>query len=213
MQIDPRRFSIAGATLYYLITAAYGLGACVGTGDLVSGGSEWIGVDRFDIVAGIPEGSPAYTRDQFNAGEAPAVQGMLQALLAERFKLTLRRETRQLPVYVLETAPGGPKLTAWKEGDFPPTGRYLVTIPYYVEAARASMADLASSLRIVTGRTVLDRTGIPGMFNFDLSFAPLNTGLMRAARVVEPSADPRPSLFAALRLNPAPRPCGTRRDG
>jgi uncharacterized protein (TIGR03435 family) len=47
----------------------------------------------------------------------PRFRRMLQALLADRFKLVLRRETRNVPVYVLRQAPGGAKLTPWKEGD------------------------------------------------------------------------------------------------
>ena len=54
---------------------------------------------RWDIVAKMPDGA---TPDQ-----APK---MLQALLAERFKLALHRETKELPVMALVVASGGPKL-------------------------------------------------------------------------------------------------------
>ncbi len=54
---------------------------------------------RFEIVANMPEGS---TKD-----DAPK---MLQALLAERFKLVARRVTQEHPVYALVVAKGGPKL-------------------------------------------------------------------------------------------------------
>jgi len=45
------------------------------------------------------------------------IRGMLQSLLADRFKLILRRETRTLPVYELVVADGGLKIAAMKEGE------------------------------------------------------------------------------------------------
>jgi uncharacterized protein (TIGR03435 family) len=54
---------------------------------------------RFNIQATLPEGA---TEKQ--------VPQMLQAMLAERFKLVIHRETRDQPVYALIVAKGGPKL-------------------------------------------------------------------------------------------------------
>ena len=52
---------------------------------------------------------------------------MFQALLADRFGLVLRRETRQGPVFALTVAQGGPRLTPWKDGD-PVTEREMVDL-------------------------------------------------------------------------------------
>ena len=60
---------------------------------------KWLDSERFDIVAKIPKGT---TKEQF--------QLMLQNLLAERFKLTVHHETKELPKYALVVAKGGPKL-------------------------------------------------------------------------------------------------------
>jgi uncharacterized protein (TIGR03435 family) len=62
-------------------------------------GPDWIGTQRFDIVAKLPEGA---TKDQTNQ--------MLQSLLEERFKMTLHRETKDHPVFALVVAKDGPKL-------------------------------------------------------------------------------------------------------
>jgi uncharacterized protein (TIGR03435 family) len=62
-------------------------------------GPAWLDTDGFDIVAKVPAGT---TKEQFNL--------MLQSLLAERFKVTVHRETKTLPVYALTVAKGGPKL-------------------------------------------------------------------------------------------------------
>src|SRR5216684_8699142 len=62
-------------------------------------GPDWMAAERFNITAKLPDGA---TKDQVNV--------MLQALLAERFKLTVHRETKERPVYALIVGKGGPKL-------------------------------------------------------------------------------------------------------
>jgi uncharacterized protein (TIGR03435 family) len=52
---------------------------------------------------------------------------MFQALLADRFGLVLRRETRQGPMFALTIAQGGPKLMPWKDGD-PVTEREMIDL-------------------------------------------------------------------------------------
>ena len=61
-------------------------------------GPAWLDTERFEITATMP---PTTTKEQF--------QIMLQNLLAERFKVAAHRETRELPVYSLTLAKGGPK--------------------------------------------------------------------------------------------------------
>ena len=68
--------------------------------------------DGFDVEAIIPEGTPAYTQEQFQSGEAPHIQKMLQSLLADRFKLSLRHETKEVPAYNLTVTAGGLKLSS-----------------------------------------------------------------------------------------------------
>ncbi len=63
-------------------------------------GPGWISGQRFDILANMPEGA-----------SQDLVPEMLQALLAERFKLTTHHETREHSVYALVAGKGGSKLT------------------------------------------------------------------------------------------------------
>jgi bla regulator protein BlaR1 len=97
------RFTTSGP-LHALIQAAYNV-----TRFQVEGGPSWVGSDRFAIEARAAAGT---TTDQ--------LRGMLQSLLADRFKLTLRRETRTLPIYELVEADGGLKIAAMKEGGCTP---------------------------------------------------------------------------------------------
>jgi uncharacterized protein (TIGR03435 family) len=179
-QIDPRRFSTSDSTLLELILWAYGKDCLIWYGsDFVIGGPPWLKSDGFDVQAIIPEGTPGYTREQVRNHEAPQVQLMLQTLLAERFKLVVRRETRDTPAYNLTVAPGGPKLIAWKEGEprgIGITGGYRDgQITSVISGSKISVSQLTKLLAEVIRRPVRDRTGITGEFRLRLDFAPLFT--------------------------------------
>ena len=95
------RFRTIGSSLHQLLQVAYSVSEFQ-----VEGGPPWVRTDRYAIEA--QAAGPA-TPDQ--------IRGMLQSLLAERFDLALRRQTRTLPVYELVPASGGLKIAAMKEGD------------------------------------------------------------------------------------------------
>jgi uncharacterized protein (TIGR03435 family) len=98
MSADQARVDIGNANLMGLICTAYKVKPFQ-----IVGNPEWLNAgmnaDRFDILAKLPEGA---NKDQ--------VPEMLQALLAERFKLTVHHEKRDTPVYALVVGKGGPKL-------------------------------------------------------------------------------------------------------
>lgn len=100
------RFS-AESPVHVLIQAAYDVSSFQ-----VAGGPSWVGLDRYEIHATAAGNT---TPDQ--------MRGMLQSLLADRFKLALRRETRTMPVYELVVANDGLKIAAMKPGGcIPPKG-------------------------------------------------------------------------------------------
>jgi uncharacterized protein (TIGR03435 family) len=201
-QVHPGRFAVNGKSVYYLITAAYGMGPCLATSDRISGGPGWMKSDLWSIDTVIPEAAPVYTEQQFNNGNAPKLQAMLRNLLADRFKLRLHNETRDLPVYVLTVARNGPRLKPWTEegarsiAPGAESGRSFMAAPGTIESARASMTDLARQLSMVAGRTVLDRTGLTGDYYYAFQFAPLNAGFLQAP--ANPDSSLRPSLFTVL---------------
>jgi uncharacterized protein (TIGR03435 family) len=138
--------------------------------------------DRYDILA---RSSEPVTVDRLRA--------MLQDLLARRFQITLHSETRMLPVYELVAAKGGPKLPAPKAGgDLSPV-HSRESLPRVRDGSfvfeDASMADFAQKLSQLRGieLPVVDRTGIPGMFDITLKSA--------AAAILQPDG---PSLFTLL---------------
>jgi len=151
----------------------------------------------------MPEGSPDYTTWQFLNGAAPVLEHMIAQMLADRFKLELHTEKRDAPVYAFLVAKNGPKLVVSK-GEFAPRGRDSAPQPNVrVLRARTSMTYLALSLVIEARRPVIDRTGLAGDYDIELTFAPFNA----------PVADSiAPDLFTAiqeqlgLRLEPTRAP-------
>src|SRR6185369_2324682 len=87
------RVVTTGSSLEFLISWAYDLHS-----DLIYSKPGWLDSTRFDVVAAAPEDQPA------------RLQERMQALLVERFKLAVHRETRELPLYALVVAKGGHKL-------------------------------------------------------------------------------------------------------
>jgi uncharacterized protein (TIGR03435 family) len=137
-------------------------------------GPGWLNSDRYDILAKTSEPAPAVQ-----------LRLMLRALLAQRFKLTLHRESKPLPVYELAVAKGGPRLPASKgDGD---SAMWVSGGSFVFQ--NMSMADFAERLSGLRGteRPVVDRTGIEGTFDFTLATA--------AAAILQ---DDGPSIFTLI---------------
>jgi uncharacterized protein (TIGR03435 family) len=166
---------IENMTLRAIIQMAYGI-----RGYQFSG-PDWLDGARFNITAKTPEG---YTRDQ--------LRPMMQNLLAERFKLAVHREEKQVAGYVLVVAKGGPKL---KPGAADRS--YFTARPGLISCTRASMDELASALTGGLGRPVANRTELSGPYDLKLEWTP-DAEVARGDPAL--AADQQwPSLFTALR--------------
>jgi uncharacterized protein (TIGR03435 family) len=173
VRLNSALFTSSGLPLRNLIYSAYGVPAW-----RVTGGPAWLDTDTYDIVATLPPNTP---KDQINA--------MLLALLVDRFKLTIRREIRDYPVYVLVAAKEGLKLRTSGDGKFSvKTGRG------HLEVHHADMPTLVGYLwnrnAPAADRPVVDMTGLKGFFDITLDWTPAN---------IQPGpADTSPSLFTAI---------------
>jgi uncharacterized protein (TIGR03435 family) len=118
----------------------------------------WMAEEKYQIAATMPEGT--------NRTQVPE---MLRTLLAQRFHLKLHRETRDLPVYALVAAKGGPHLTptAYPRNPMPQSS----SVPGRVRGIAAPVATLADALTKAAGYTVVDMSGITGLYDFDLKYA------------------------------------------
>jgi uncharacterized protein (TIGR03435 family) len=132
-------------------------------------GPSWLDADCFEIFARIPEGA---TRDQ--------VPAMLQALLADRFKLAAHKEDRTRPGYALAVDKSGPKFKESVPGsDFKGlhAGQRTFGAAPGASGIKGSMtmASLARFLSNGLGGPVQDLTGLKGTYDIDLTWAPDRT--------------------------------------
>jgi uncharacterized protein (TIGR03435 family) len=200
-KIDPSRFAALNTTVYDLVSRAYRLGSCSSVDQLglLTVGPEWIKSDRFDIEAVIPVGAVSGTLTLAN----PKLQAMLQNLLSERFKLVLRREMKDKAVYLVTVAKGGPKLTPTKEGDergfkislAPPNSKGETS--WHFESKGYALAGFFRQLPDID-RPVVDRTGVTGLFNFNLEFAPRRDGYYFQPDKPTPVSSSARALFTVI---------------
>jgi uncharacterized protein (TIGR03435 family) len=155
-------FTAIGITARNCITLAYDIPSYQ-----LAGGPGWIGDQHYDIVAKMSAGAVKAPRDP---ERMPQMRAALQALLADRFQLVIRRETRMIPGYALVVAKNGFKLKKTADegqADFS-SNRGKLT------AHQISMELLARNLSGNLSSPVVDMTGIKGVF--DLTLARVDTG-------------------------------------
>jgi uncharacterized protein (TIGR03435 family) len=183
-------FAARNHALKTLIAAAYNVSP-----QAVLGGPAWVDSDRYDIDGRTPGAVRPSLDEQMS---------MLLKLLADRFQLQLHREEREMRVYALTVAKGGPRL---KEStlfpDASPQGPPPLIFVVAPQAVRlpgryATMAELASVLqRAALDHPVLDRTGLSGRYDFDLEFTPDETVFGGALGTGADDSE-KPGLFAAI---------------
>jgi uncharacterized protein (TIGR03435 family) len=214
------RLTASGFTVAGLIRSAYQVQEFQ-----IVGGPEWINHDRFDIVAN----ASREDADARNVpGEPPRQVLMLRSLLGDRFKLQVHKETRDMPVYaiVLARKDGslGAKLrrssvdcdavnAARLRGDAPPPPSddlmpcSTSVGPGRLTARSRTMPQIATSLSMLTStgsslnRLIVDRSGLQGSFDADLTFTPDNLPNFGPGGPPPgmPAIDPNgPSIFTAI---------------
>jgi uncharacterized protein (TIGR03435 family) len=169
-------YLLTNVTLKNLIFVAYDV-----TADRISGGPNWTDSDRFDV-----EGKTDH------ATTRPERMQLLQALLADRFKLILRRQAKDVPVYALTVDKSGSRLhenTDKGLSQMSPVARGQTNFH------NISMQVLTGQfLTGASGRPVVDETGLKGSYDFDLKYTPAQQG-----GATPPDPATYPDLFTALR--------------
>jgi bla regulator protein BlaR1 len=163
------------------------------------GAPGWASSEHFDVIL-TPDRPETAVGPDSSLKDAMASQSRnqqrLQAVLRDRFGLVVRTENRELPIYALVTAKGGPKLSIHPEGGSP--AHFLGNGNGHIDANGAVMSMLTNHLSYDLGRPVIDETGLTGQYDFKLDWTPdLNPTISDAA---EPSntAATGPSIFTAL---------------
>jgi len=196
------RFDVQNMPVRFIIWNAYKL-----SDYQIAGGPAWIDSERYDIFAKADhDASP----DELFL--------MLQTLLEDRFSLKVHHETRQEPVYALTVAKGGLKMEH-AEGTCVPRDPNHPSLPappgekppnYCGNAHRSGhtlggrgmslapvlgvtpLATLTGQLSSILDRTVIDQTGLAGIFNFNLEWTPTTVAAPASTDT------PGPSIFTAL---------------
>lgn len=168
----------------------------------ILGGPKWLDSERFDIEAKLESAAAerlkTLSRDQRRA----EMQAMFQQLLADRFKIAVHWEMRELPVYALVAAKNGPILQESKNapgdaGTSSGDGQFSAKGMTLTEIAEALTQELSREL----GRVVIDKTGIQGRYDIALKWTP-ETGTDAARSGTDSStskSDAGPSIFTALK--------------
>ena len=190
------RVTALNVPLLWLIESAYGLGH-----HQLEGGPPWIHTDRFDVIAKAETDIPMPI-----AGAPPGLfHFMLRALLADRFKLAIHQEKRDLPIYELHLARADGALGAGlRRSDFDCTtaekspdgrlrdqndGRPTCGMSMRNTQITAHSIPLSSLVTVIEGnahRPVVDRTNLRGLFDIDVAWAS------------NPTDTSKPSIFTAL---------------
>jgi uncharacterized protein (TIGR03435 family) len=188
----PGRFIATNVPLREIVRSAYGVQAFQ-----LIGLPSWAESERFDINAKIPGDTPSFGPPGTPGAQSP-IAVMLQNLLAERFRMKAHREQREMPIYALMLARPdgklGPSLkvsavdcekmraasragggrqqppTPPNPGDAPECG--LMMSPVSIKGGGVSMASLTNALGQRLGRSVVDKTGLTGEYQFVLNFTP-----------------------------------------
>jgi uncharacterized protein (TIGR03435 family) len=117
LRYTPDGFVAENFSLTLLIQTAYGVGR-----DRITGLPDWVNSERYDIDAKM-DGAAAEELKKLNPDQLKTVrQQMLQALLADRFKLSMHRETKDLAIYTLVIVKNGPKFHESKPDDTSTSG-------------------------------------------------------------------------------------------
>jgi len=216
------RFRATNVTLKMLIGSAYGTPQALADFQMV-GGPKWLDTDRFDIVAKAP-GDPQPS----NGAPPQEMFRMLRSTLEDRFHLKVHEETKDAPIYALTLARvdgklgpgmhasatdcaalmasmrgrGGPPPPP-APGERPPCGARM--FPGNLSAGSMNMNQIVNLLARMGGvnRTVVDRTGLTGSYDFDLTWTPdqmpQGRGDPPPGAPPLPAIDPNgPSLFTAV---------------
>jgi len=184
---DPGLVTMENMDLFSLVAMAYGLQRH----QLVA--PDWLGSTRFSISARVPQGA---TVDQYRL--------MLQNLLAERFRLTVHRDRKEMAMYDLVVAKNGPKMKAAPvesgppvpDGLQPPLPRAGPPPGYHGPAnmtlPSVPMDRFAASLAGFLGVPILDRTGLAGNYEIRLR------AMIGAQAAASDAADAPPEVFTAI---------------
>jgi uncharacterized protein (TIGR03435 family) len=155
----------------------------------VQGGPSWLDTEQYVIAA--KAGSADASWDQ--------ARTMLQTLLADRFKLAVHRETKELDVYSLVVGKNGSKLQAAKEDEKTDTTQVRTQSGLQMTFQKMPIVGLVNTVANILGSPVLDKTELKGFYDFKLEWTPDGSQFRKPGNDgLAQSVDSAPDLIGAL---------------
>lgn len=215
LMLTPDGTRIQGVELQMVLRHAFGV-----EDDRIIGAPQWTRSDCYDIEAKVaPEDAPKMSKLTMEERNA-----MLIPVLVDRFNLKYHHETRELPMYALVVAKGGPRMVEKKDlapiphvvTDGQNSGRSLQDSAYLpgrmmmdfgrIEGQGTPIGMIVDPLAKYLGRSVIDKTGLTGRYDFTLQWTPDNAPPMTGGpdgpgnmpHLDTASDAPQISLFAAI---------------
>jgi uncharacterized protein (TIGR03435 family) len=204
IQTGGDRYSGSGVSIKQLIQYAYNLRM----EDQISGLTGTVSNARFDIEAKIDEDTVAALKKLSNDEANTQRRLLMQGMLADRFKLKVHSETKELPIYSLVIAKGGSKLKDADPNDTYPNGikgpdgtahgGMMRVSNGSLTAQGIPISNLANNLSLQVHRQVIDNTGLKGKYDITLNWTPDDYHGVATPPDLSVTTDSGPSIFTAL---------------
>ncbi len=150
------RFTARATTIEFLLEWAYGIQPAQH-----SGGPSWLTSERYDIIA---KAEKPVSDDE--------IRLMVRTLLADRFRLKLHHERRELSAYSITVGKTAPRLFPPKDGETHGLHFSQSGSAFHIAASRYTLAQLADIFARQLGNVIVNNTGLDGEFDFSLDLAP-----------------------------------------
>jgi uncharacterized protein (TIGR03435 family) len=189
IRLSRHEFLAVNTNLSDLIVFAYGVHQ-----KQVVGAPGWAESEKFDVQA-VPNNDGLPTLDQWKL--------MVQRLLEDRCKLSFHHDEKELPVYILSVSKNGPKLTPSLGNSIGlPALGFRGNTGGDVSASNATMGDFINFMtrNVKLDRPIVNRTGIQGRYDFELTWTPDDTQFGGRTDPAPPAdgSSPAPGLFTAV---------------
>ena len=165
LKLGPGELIVTNETLQMMIRDAFQIEF-----DQIHGGPDWLNTERYDVQAKVDKSALEKLKNLGQEQGDLEQRRMLQALLADRFRLAVHRDTRAVQGYDLVVAENGPKLQQSLPGDAEAQGRVIQVGNGHITGREVPIATLASLLSEQLGQTVVDRTGLTNHYDVTLEW-------------------------------------------
>jgi uncharacterized protein (TIGR03435 family) len=184
--IRGRQIITINTTMNDMIPFAYGISI-----KQIVGAPDWFATEKFDLD-GVPDTEGRPNSKQFKE--------LIQSALTQRFHLTFHHDQKELSVYALTVAKGGPKLTETIHQPNDPKN-FLFRRLGQLTVTNSTMKDFCDGMQgAVMDRPVVDHTGLTVRYDFELNWTPDDSQFAVFGPRPAPKDDPNapPSLYTAL---------------